>query len=87
MLQTLTAATEMTPTLTKAMAQSTARWLSPLSTASSPAPAAVARRRRNPQARPALEALPPQLRLNTDSAAVLVTLAPLCVPAASLARS
>lgn len=87
MPQTLTAATEMTPTLTRVTARSTARRLSLLSTASSPAPAAAARRRRSPQARPALEALPPQLRLNTDSAAASATLVLPCVPAASLARS
>lgn len=87
MPQTLTAATATTPTLTRATAQSTARWPSLLSTASSPAVAAVARRRRRPQALPAPEALPPQLRLNTDSAAVSATLALLFVLAASLARS
>lgn len=88
MPQTLTAATETTPTLIKATAQSTARRLSPLSTASFPAAAAAARRRRRSlQARPAPEVLPPQLKLSTDSAAVSATLALLFVLAASLARS
>jgi hypothetical protein len=87
MPQILTAATETTPTLTKATAQSTARRLSRLSTASSPAPVAAARRRRRPQARPALEALPPRLRLTTDSAVESATLALLSVVAATLARS
>lgn len=86
MPQTLTAATEMTPTLTKVMEQNTALQLSLLSTASSPAPAAAARRRRRPQAQPALEALPPRLRLITDSVVVSAGLVLLRVPAATLAR-
>lgn len=87
MPQTLTAATETTPTLTKGTAQSTAHRLSHLSTASSPAPVAAAQRRRRPQVLPAPEALPPRLRLTTDSAVESATLALLSVVAATLARS
>jgi hypothetical protein len=86
MPQTLTAATEMTPTPTKVTAPSTASRLSLLSRASSPAAVALARPRRRPQAQPALEALLPRLRLTTDSAVESATLVLLSVPAATLAR-